>query len=70
MPDPKANEANAAIWAGVGGILGGLAVTILAIAPDMNVSGTTASYGTGVGAGAFWGWALAEIRNWLGRRGR
>lgn len=74
MPDldlePGKNEANAAIWAGVGGILGALAGALVVFSPWRDENTVIHSFSTAVGAGAFWGWVLAEIRNWLGRRGR
>jgi len=61
-------EADTSIWAGVGGLLGAVAVVLVINSPWRDASTVVPSMNTAVGGGALWGWLLAEARNWLGRR--
>lgn len=61
-------DADPSIWAGVGGILGAVAALLVIYSPWRDDSTVIHSFSTAVGAGAFWGWVLADLRNWFGRR--
>lgn len=58
-------DANPLIWGAWGGIVGGVIAAVANVYGELNAGATVWGYAMGA---FFWGWVVANIKNWLASR--